>query len=273
MKLTLSILTYSLGLLLYSSAWAWNVSSHEQEDAMKLTPNLENGRKIYETCAICHSPQGWGTPDGRYPQIAGQHASVLIKQLADIRAGNRDNPTMYPFATNAHLNTQGIADVAAYIAQLPMSPMHSMNSMASMNAMISMGSIGPGFHLERGKQVYKENCAECHGDDGAGDAGELYPVLYGQHYQYMLRQMMWIVSGKRRNADATMVKQLREIDMRDLRAAIDYASRLQPPKEKLAETPDWKNPDFKREFISVPALPFRPFQALPFQGEMSIGSE
>ncbi len=246
------IFTYSL--LLCGSAWAWTVPSHEKEDALELTPNLENGRKLYETCAICHSPQGWGTPDGRYPQIAGQHVNVLIKQLSDIRSGNRDNPTMYPFATSSHLGgIQGIADVSAYISQLPMSPGNS---------------YGPGFDLELGKKVYEKNCLECHGADGAGDNAEFYPTLYGQHYQYMLRQMMWIISGKRRNADATMVKQLREMDMRDLRASIDYASRLEPPKEKVAETPDWWNPDFKRNFISVPVAPTYP--ALNFRGGTSF---
>ena len=39
--------------------------------------------------------------DGTFPQLAGQHTTVLIKQMADIRAGERDNPTMYPFAADA----------------------------------------------------------------------------------------------------------------------------------------------------------------------------
>ena len=30
--------------------------------------------------------------------MAGQHSTVIIKQIADIRIGKRDNPKMYPFA-------------------------------------------------------------------------------------------------------------------------------------------------------------------------------
>ena len=57
-----------------------------------------------------------GAEDGVFPQIAGQHRSVIIKQLADIRAGNRDNPMMYPIAKEAVLGgPQAISDVAAYI--------------------------------------------------------------------------------------------------------------------------------------------------------------
>lgn len=102
---------------------AWNEGGGEQDEALHLTPDLENGRDVYEVCSACHLPEGWGLPDGTFPQLAGQHAHVLIKQLADIRALNRDNPTMYPFALPESIgDAQAIADVVAYIEQLPMNP-------------------------------------------------------------------------------------------------------------------------------------------------------
>ena len=95
----------------------------EYTEALKLTPNLENGRKIYHICTVCHTPEGWGLESGAYPQVAGQLRTVIIKQLADIRARNRDNPTMLPFTSPKLLGgAQEIADVAAYISQLPMTP-------------------------------------------------------------------------------------------------------------------------------------------------------
>jgi cytochrome c553 len=51
-------------------------------------------------------------PTGSIPQLAGQHGSVLIKQMADIRSGLRHNPTMYPFATVLS-DPQDLADLAA----------------------------------------------------------------------------------------------------------------------------------------------------------------
>lgn len=247
-KWLLSYTLYLLGWLFISPLWAWTIPSHEQEAALELEPNLENGRRIYEKCAICHTPMGWGTPDGRYPEIAGQHRKVIIKQLADIRAGNRDNPTMYPFTLDSSVGgIQGIADVAAYIAQLPMSPSNT---------------TGPGFHLELGKEVYEEHCAECHGDNGEGDNDEFYPSLYGQHYDYMMRQTFWILSGRRRNSDETMVNRLEELSLREIQASIDYASRLRPPEDKVAE-PNWWNPDFPKDFVSVPSSPYRPRPLFP----------
>ena len=68
-------------------------------------------------------PEGWGRTDGTFPELAGQHRTVLIKQLTDIREGNRDNPTMYPFALPSEIGgEQSVADVTAYIAKLPMNP-------------------------------------------------------------------------------------------------------------------------------------------------------
>ncbi len=204
----------------------------------KSEANLENGRRLYETCALCHSPQGWGTKDGRYPQISAQHPKVIIKQIKDIRSGNRDNPTMYPFTLNNILpDEQSIRDVAAYIANLPMSPTNS---------------VGPGMDLEHGKMIYRVNCAVCHGKNGEGDNEKAYPRVHGQHYAYLLRQMHWMKMGKRRNGDELMYKQISNLNPRDLDALADYMSRLEPPKDRMADSPSWQNPDFPGDFHSVP---------------------
>ena len=93
-------------------------AQQEYEEALQLTPNLDNGKKVYKICAVCHEPEGWGLVNGHYPQVAGQLNTVVIKQLADIRARNRDNPTMLPFTSASLLGgVQEIADVSAYIAR------------------------------------------------------------------------------------------------------------------------------------------------------------
>jgi hypothetical protein len=47
--------------------------------------------------------------------------------------------------------------------------------------------------------------------------------------------MFWIKNGKRRNADPTMVEQIKGFTARDIYAVIDYSSRLHPPPEDLAK--------------------------------------
>ena len=95
-KPMIKALTVALGLALAGVAWAdaptsWNTGGGEQDEALHLTGDPENGRDVYEVCSACHLPEGWGTKDGTFPQLAGQHPNVLIKQLADIRAKNSYN--------------------------------------------------------------------------------------------------------------------------------------------------------------------------------------
>lgn len=112
-------------------------SSDEINQALEHEPNIENGRKIYPLCASCHLEDGMGKKNGSFPVIAGQHRKVLIKQLADIRARNRQNPTMYPFSDPATIGSvQSITDVTAYIASLPV---------------VSKPGVGKGDYLELGK--------------------------------------------------------------------------------------------------------------------------
>lgn len=234
-KQLMMALTLTTGLAIVSSVWAeapkeWNVAGGEKDEAMLLEPDLENGVEVYEVCAACHLTEGWGTEEGTFPQLAGQHRDVLIKQLADIRALNRDNPTMYPFALPESIgDAQALADVTAYITTLPMNPENG---------------VGPGDNLEHGKKLFEDNCVKCHGDRGQGDEEKFYPRLEGQHYKYMLRQFEWIRDGKRRNANPDMVKQIEGFSDADMVAVIDYTARLKPPKEDLAPSKDWLNPDF-----------------------------
>ncbi len=221
-------------MLVSGSAFAWLEKTGERDEALSLKPNRENGIEVYEVCAACHLTEGWGTKDGTFPQIAGQHQTVLVKQLADIREGNRDNPTMYPFAKPESIGgPQAMADVTHYISQLPMNPDNGK------------GPWEPGTpEWERGKKLFEENCVKCHGEHGEGSAEKFYPKIQGQHYLYMLRQFEWIRDGKRRNANPEMVEQIKNFTDEDMKQVINYVSWIKVPKEDLAPSKDWTNPDF-----------------------------
>jgi cytochrome c553 len=225
----------SLGLLFVGSALFCDTraddpqrAARELESALHLAPDLENGRKVYRICQVCHRPEGWGSVSGYFPQIAGQIRTVIIKQLADIRARNRDNPTMLPFTKLELLSLQDIADVSAYIAKLPMT---------------RNNGTGVGAEVEHGKALYEEHCAECHGERAEGSVDDHIPALHGQHYLYLVRQFRWIRDGRRRNGDRKMIKMAQNFSHRDIAAVMDYISRLKPPDERLA--PENRiNPDY-----------------------------
>jgi len=60
----------------------------------------------------------------------------------------------------------------------------------------------------------------------------------------MLRQFEWIRDGKRRNANPDMVKQIKNFTDQDMKDVIGYVASIPVPKEKLAPSKDWLNPDY-----------------------------
>ena len=205
------------------------VNTDEYQQALHLTPDLNNGRFLYMNCVSCHGPEGWGQTNGTYPQIAGQLAGVIIKQLEDIRRGNRSNPIMRAFtAVRVLRGAQEIADVAAYVASLPMTPQNGQ---------------GRERLIPKGKEIYADKCAECHGKQGEGDPKEIVPLLQGQHYLYLKRQFSHIRKGLRRNADKKMTKQIQNFTLEEETAVLSYVASLKPPADKRGAV-NWTNSDF-----------------------------
>lgn len=194
-----------------SPGYVWNEVKGEELLALKATGNPDNGKAAFVVCQGCHGDAAPGDVAGFYPRLAGQQASVLIKQLVDIREGRRDNPKMYPYATEHVITTQEVADIAAYLHRLPVPATHG---------------LGPGIEPSRAATLYRTDCRNCHGENGMGSEPKFYPRLNGQHYAYMLRQALDIRDGVRRNANPEMVDAIKSYSDADVEAVIDYISRM-----------------------------------------------
>ena len=204
---------FLIGLLFIGLMPITAISSPDEIiQSLQLTPNIDNGKKIYPLCASCHMKTGWGKKDGSFPVIAGQHRNVLIKQLADIRSKNRVNPTMYPFTDPKSLGgAQSIADVTAYIASLEGT---------------SEPGTGNGKQLDLGHEIFQKRCMRCHGNKGQGSNAAFFPKLKGQHHAYLLRHMKWIQDGYRKNSNPEMVAEVKSLSDSEMDAVADYLSRL-----------------------------------------------
>ena len=193
---------------------AWNEMNKEQEETLSLKGNPLRGSFAFEICQDCHRSDASGRVSGASPRLAGQHATVLIKQMTDIRSGLRDNPKMSVIFADHVLLPRDIADIAAYLQSLPVPTMIGQ---------------GPGTALAHGKEIYDKSCAICHGNNGEGQGEKFYPMVASQHYKYLLREMINMRNETRRNANPKMVKAIKAYNEADLEAVADYMSRLTVP--------------------------------------------
>jgi len=199
-----------------SAGYVWNQLDPDTTRALEYRASAKRGKIAYKICKGCHLPNGAGKVDDDYPQLAGQHPSVLIKQMMDIRAGRRDNPKMFPFVGDWIVTAEELADISAYLRSLP-TP--------------TSNGKGDGTQLAQGKALYDKDCASCHGKNGEGDGKKFYPMVASQHYNYLKRETRESRDHGRRNASPDMVKVLKPYSDADIDAVSDYMSRLPPGKK------------------------------------------
>ena len=78
--------------------------------------NAVRGAALATTCNNCHGANGIST-DAAFPNLTGQSADAIYKQLEDYRSGKRNPAVMGVFVSP--LSEQDILDLAAHFASLP----------------------------------------------------------------------------------------------------------------------------------------------------------
>jgi len=190
---------------------------------LALPGDVQRGKDAYAECQTCHRTDASGRIAFNIPRLSGQHASVIIKQLMDIRSGLRVNEDMREYMHDSDLTLQDFADMAAYLQSLPV-----------------VGKIGQGPPelVPRGQVLYASDCAGCHGEHGEGRAELFFPMLASQHYGYLLRELDLILNGERGNSNPAMPPILKNYSADDKHALAAYLAQLPAPgKGVTPETP------------------------------------
>ena len=186
--------------------------------AVEVTPQLlakssansiGRGATLALRCTMCHGERGMS--DANSPNLAGQYASVIYKQLIDFQTGARNNAVMSPMSRN--LSDQDMRDLAAYYASLPRPPAQRKVSDALAPIVVSHGApmrnIAP--------------CAACHGgiDNKAGS-----PWIDGLPAAYTKAQLIAFGNGTRTNdINEVMRNVARNMTPGEIDAAAGYYAR------------------------------------------------
>ena len=76
--------------------------------------------------------------------------------------------------------------------------------------------------MEAARKLVESNCASCHGKDGKTPTDPSYPIIAGQHSDYLYKSLVDYQTGARKNAImGAMAKPLSKADMQNVSAYLE----------------------------------------------------
>jgi len=174
------------------------------------------GKDKAALCFGCHGEDGNST-DPQYPKLAGQYGIYIAKQMRNYLASTRSHQVMSGMA--ASVSDADLADIAAYFASQPMMKGDHPSS----------NKLGKKLFENDDLSRMMVRCDNCHGITGKGLApgNPVYPVIGGQHKQYLLAQLINFRNGTRNNSPGgVMNTTVHRLNDAELDALADYISGL-----------------------------------------------
>ncbi|MEO8343226.1 MAG: c-type cytochrome [Gallionella sp.] len=190
----------------------------DSADAVKLrsgTGDPVAGKDKSQLCQGCHGEMGISL-EGMAPKLAGQYAKYIAKQLRNFQAGTRTHQIMSAIA--ATISDDDLADIAAYFA-----------SQEKMKGNGSNNKVGENLFLHGDMSRMMVACVNCHGANGKGKSpsNSVFPVIGGQHKDYIRGQLINFREGDRSNSPGGVMNIItQKLTDDELEALADYVSGL-----------------------------------------------
>ena len=180
--------------------------SLELEQAKKIVTNL---------CIACHGIDG-NSPLPANPNLSGQHAGYITKQLMQFKNGERDNAVMKGMVAN--LTEQDMINLGSYFEQQKQNLLFAKSN--------GENSLGEKIYRAGVATKGLPACASCHGPAGHG-IPDLYPRLNSQHAAYTISQLNAFRLETRMNDNAMMMRTIaQKLTDKEMNAVADYIQAL-----------------------------------------------
>lgn len=178
------------------------------------------GKSKSELCHGCHGVDGISIDPTTFPNLAGQYAGYIFKQVQDFQNGNRQDDTMSAMAATV-TSLQDLKDISVYFSKQKQMKGKPTGSKVAKDGQKIFETGNPK------SGVY--GCVNCHGKDGKGKSpnNSLFPVIGGQTKAYLVKQLKDFQSGKRKNDPANMMSDIaKKLSDADVNAVAEYLSGL-----------------------------------------------
>lgn len=189
--------------------------------------DAKRGESLVTACAACHGSDG-NSAAPTFPKIAGLGEKYILKQLHDIKSGDRVIAEMAGQLTN--MSDQDMADMAAYFGSQSMQLSGSKEMQVQLNSGVKTDA------LALGKKVYHAGNAEtgvpacmgCHSPTGHGNDPAKYPRLGGQFPEYIEKQLRAFRAGDRTNDGDNMIMRgvAAQLSDAEIKAVANYIAGL-----------------------------------------------
>lgn len=200
-----------------TTAAASTAMADDSPEAIKLRSGSGNpvaGKDKSLLCQGCHGEVGVSI-EGMAPKLAGQYAKYIEKQIHDFQSGVRIHEIMSAVAQTVS-SDDDLADIAAYFA-----------SQVKMKGDGHDNEIGKKLFLHGDMTRMMVACVNCHGVDGKGKSPDnpVFPVIGGQHKDYLRGQLINFRDGDRGNSPGGVMNIItQKLTDEELDALADYIS-------------------------------------------------
>lgn len=177
-----------------------------ESDPRQLETIAKAGGKVATFCANCHGDGGNSVkPD--VPNLAGQNSQYLLEQMRQFMDGRRKNSEFKQRLIKVLSADEKVGLVVFYASQPVAYKAPSNPSLAG-----------------KGKDLYAQNCAECHEDNGRGT--QKYARVAGQQPGYLLASLKGYRDGSAARLNRQMAVSIEGMTDANIAALVAYLSSM-----------------------------------------------